>query len=165
MDKDRFTATIASLREKLYRRALKILADEAEAEDNVQETLLRLWTMREEMNKYANPAGLAMTINKNLCLDKLRKRKNSLPVDYLENHCPEQTPQAGLERKETVDTVKRIIYSLPPVQQMIILMRDVEGYEIAEIAEIMASRPETVRVTLGRARQNVRDKYFKITGK
>ena len=52
---------------------------------------------------------------------------------------------------------------IPPRQQTIIKMKDIEGYEVDEIAKITASQPEAVRVNLSRARKKVREEYIRFT--
>lgn len=162
MDIQTFTAQVTPLRNKLYSFAVKILGDGAEAEDNVQETFLRMWEMRQKLTDCKNIGGLAMQINKNLCIDKLRIRKNKTTVDILNYQTNGQTAHVTLEAKQAIDLVGQIISTLPTLQQLVIRMRDVEGYEVDEIAALTASRPETVRVNLSRARQRVREQYFKL---
>jgi RNA polymerase sigma-70 factor (ECF subfamily) len=162
MDIQNFTELITPLREKLYRFALKMLGDNAEAEDNVQETFLRLWTMRLKIGQYQNFDGLAMQINKNLCLDKLRAKKDKTSIENIYNHTTGQNAHTSLETKQVIDLIEKIIASLPSLQQIIIRMRDVEGYEIDEIAALTVSRPEAVRVNLSRARRRIREQYFKL---
>lgn len=159
-----FTALITPLRSKLYRFALKMLGSDTEAEDNVQETFLRMWVMRQKLNEYKNLGGLAMQINKNLCLDKLRKQKANITIESVYSYTDNQTVHTSLETKQSIDIVTKIIKSLPTLQQIIIRMRDVEGYDIDEIATITATRPEAVRVNLSRARQRVREQYTKLSG-
>jgi RNA polymerase sigma-70 factor (ECF subfamily) len=161
-DIERFTSVVYPLRDKLYRYALKLLGDDVEAEDNVQETFLRLWSMRDKSEKYSNLGGLAMRINKNLCLDKLRKHKNvTTTVDCLYNYACNETADTALNNKQMIEIIEKIIATLPSLQQIIISMRDIEGYEIDEIAALTSTRPETVRVNLSRARQYVREQYVK----
>ena len=164
MDIQTFTTLITPMRAKLYRFAVKILDDEVEAEDNVQETFLRLWRMGDKLNQYHNFDGLAMQVNKNLCIDKIRKRKNNISIDSLRNHTSGQTADNHMETKQTIDIIGKIIRALPALQQIIIRMRDIEGYEIDEIAALTITRPEAVRVNLSRARQKVREQYLKYTG-
>ena len=163
MDIKTFTDTIAALRDKLYRFALKMLQNEDEAEDNVQEILLRMWIMRDKIDKYGNPQGLAMQINKNLCIDKLRRKKAVVPIDSVINLHDNNTEIVNFERNDAAGTVKSIVNALPELQRHILKMKDIYGYEIDEIAAITATRPEAVRVTLSRARKRVRDEYFRLT--
>jgi RNA polymerase sigma-70 factor (ECF subfamily) len=59
-------------------------------------------------------------------------------------------------------TVARIIERLPETQRMIIRLRDIEGYQPAEIAEILGCEPSAVRMNLSRARKKVKEEFFNI---
>ena len=57
--------------------------------------------------------------------------------------------------------IRWLISKLPSLQQTIIRMKDVEGYELAEIAEITGTQVEAVRVNLSRARKKIREQLMK----
>lgn len=163
MDVKRFKSEIIPLRQALHRTALRILENEEDAEDAVQETFLKLWNVRNKVFAADNPEGFAMQVAKNCCLDRLRQRKPTLaeqPEAYwLQDG---NTPLNAMEAQDTVRLIKQIIDCLPALQQAIIRMRDIEGYEIAEIAAITDTLPSAVTVNLSRARKKVRELYSKI---
>lgn len=72
-------------------------------------------------------------------------------------------PYLQLERINTEEILKKIIELLPPLQQTIIRMKDMEEYEVEEIAEITGTKPDAIRVNLSRARKKVREEYIKWT--
>ena len=67
-----FTQRIAPMQNKLFRFALRFVADAAEAEDIVQEALIKVWNRRNELDQYRNLEAWCMTVTKNLALDKLK---------------------------------------------------------------------------------------------
>lgn len=161
MDLEKFKSDIIPLRSKLFRYAYKMVEDKDEAEDIVQETLLRLWSKREQLTEVSNPIGLAMQISKNICIDKLRSRH---PTYDMEEHpvlTHDQTPYTYAEVNDSVNIIKQIIERLPGLQQRIIRMRDIEGFELKEIAEITGTTIAAITVNLSRARKKVRDEYMK----
>lgn len=164
MDKEKFIQTIVPLREKLSVYASRYLADREDIEDAVQETFIRLWNVRDKLSFYLSKEALAKTILKNICLDKLRERKYQFsPLDTVrELQDKEEDPYQLLETRNKVELVKLIISTLPSLQQMVIRMKDIEGYEVDEIAEIMDCKETAVMVTLSRARKRVREEYMKI---
>ena len=164
MSQERFKAEILPLRERLFHIALKILVEEQEAEDAVQEVLLKLWRTRDSLDKYDSPAAFATTVTKNHCLDRLKvkNRQESLDETYY-SRAGNDNPYLDLERKNTEEVLHRIIESLPSLQQAIIKMKDMEEYEVEEIAEITGTKVEAVRVNLSRARKKVREEYIKWT--
>lgn len=166
MSQELFRAEILPIRQKLFIVACKMLNEENEAEDAVQEVLLKLWHMRDSLHKYDNPGAFATTVTKNHCLDRIRVMKRTEPLDdsYVLKPAAD-SPYLELERKDTEQAIRRIIESLPPLQQAIIRMKDVEEYEVEEIAEITGTTTEAVRVNLSRARKKVREEYLKWSGR
>jgi RNA polymerase sigma-70 factor (ECF subfamily) len=164
MSQDRFKAEIMPMREKLFHMAKKILVDEQEAEDAVQEVLLKLWHSRDSLANYESPAAYATTVLKNHCLDRLKvKNRQQLLDDSYNGLAAADNPYAQLERKNTEEVIQLIIKSLPALQQAIIRMKDIEEYEVDEIAGITGTNVEAVRVNLSRARKKVREEYLKWT--
>lgn len=165
MGSEQFKKEILPLRQQLFHISLKMLEDEQDAEDAVQEALLKLWRARDMLNSCDNPAAFATTVTKNHCLDKLKLKK---PTESIENHfelSENDNPHKQLERKNTEQILKHIIRTLPQLQQLIINMKDVEEYEVDEIAKITGTNAEAVRMNLSRARKKVRDEYIKLTQK
>lgn len=162
MEIEQFTRSVVPERDKLFRYAFRLLRNKEDAEDTVQETLLRMWHMNSKLEEYQNLGTLAMIINKNLCLDKLKKA-GRFSEEY-DDHLPEQhdNPQTALEKKDACQMVARCMEFLPDLQKLTLRMRDVEGYELEEIARITGSSAEAVRMNLSRARKRIRDMYFSI---
>ncbi len=164
MSQNTYEKDILPLRTQLLHTARKILEDDQEAEDAVQEVLLKLWRISNSLHRYANPAAVANTAIKNHCLDRIRqKKRESLVNDYRDVDVQNDNPHLQLERKDSEEIVIRIINELPKLQQMIITLKDVERYEVEEIAQITGSKPEAIRVNLARARKTVRERYIKLS--
>jgi len=141
-----------------------MLEEKQDAEDAVQEALLKLWHLRDSLERYDNVAAFATTMTKNLCIDRLRIRDREEPLaDELYQQAGTEDPYLQLERKNTDRILREIIGKLPPLQQEIIKMKDMEEYEVEEIAEITGTQPEAVRMNLSRARKKVREEYIRLT--
>lgn len=164
MSQERYKAEILPIRDKLFHMAYKILAEREDAEDAVQEVLLKLWHTRDSLGSYDNVAAFATTVTKNHCLDRLKTKKRTDSLDEIHQFRESyDNPHLQLERKDTEEVLRWIIQQLPPLQQEIIRMKDMEEYEIDEIAEITGTRPDAIRVNLSRARKKVREEYIKWT--
>ena len=162
MDIQAFKVQALPVREKVYRLSLRMLRCDADAEDVAQEVMLKLWTMRDQLATYRNVEALAVQIGKNICINKIKARKQT-SNDALENmHEPALTPDLQLEDANSMATVSCIIDRLPETQRMVIRLRDIEGYKLAEIAEILGCEESAVRVNLSRARKRVKEEFFKI---
>ena len=71
-----FQADILPLKNELYRLALRITMNAAEAEDVVQETMMKVWNRREQWEQIESIEAFCLTICRNLSLDKLRRMDN-----------------------------------------------------------------------------------------
>jgi RNA polymerase sigma-70 factor (ECF subfamily) len=162
MQLEQFKSVIIPLRQTLFLVALKWLQQEEDAEDVVQETLLRLWNIRDQLDNVSNPAAFAVQTTKNTCIDRLRTHREKTEADDFHLGTNDETPYSAMERKDTVLLVKRIIERLPELQKTIIRMRDIEGYELQEIADITGTQVNAVTVNLSRARKKVRDKFVEM---
>ena len=164
MDLNRFKVEVLPIRGKIYSYSIKMLENREEAEDAVQEVFLKLWEMRSKLSEYDSVEALAVTITKNLCLNKLsfRQRHGREDLQQIQNIWKDETAEQEIENADAVDVVKQIIETLPPLQKMIIKMRDIEDYELRMIAEITGCTEEAVRMNLSRARKKVKEVFFKI---
>ena len=159
-----FKIKVIPLRDRLLNYARKMTENNEDAEDAVQDVFLKLWYMREDLEKYNNIEALAVEITKNTCIDKWRRKKiETEPLEIIEKVSTRYDPVTLLEQKDNIQLIREIILSLPYLQKTIIKMKDIEGYETEEIAEITGTNAESVRKNLSRARKTVRDIYFKMT--
>jgi len=163
MSPERFKAEVLPLREKLFRIACKMLEDEQDAEDAVQEAYLRLWHTRDVLDRYDSISAFATTVTKNICIDRLRIRHREEPLADNLQHIVHDDPHLMLEKSDTEKLIGSIIDQLPPLQRMIMQMKDVEEMENEEIASITGTNVEAVRMNLSRARKRVREVYLKLT--
>ena len=163
MELETFKSTVLPLRDKLLKYSVKLTDDGADAEDIVQEAFLKLWYIRDRLDGYQSVEALSVQVVKNLCLDKLRsKRMDRMPENSESILADTVTPEQLLEQHDAVSIIGRLIQQLPTLQQCIIRMKDVEGYELSEIAQITGTQIESVRVNLSRARKKVREQFLML---
>lgn len=159
-----FQQDILPLKDKLFRTALRITLDTAEAEDTVQETLIRIWNKREEWNLIDSMEAYGMTICRNLAIDRTQRlssqniRLEDNPNDPASMH----TPQESLENKEYLQIVRKLLAELPEKQQIILEQRDMEGKSYKEIAQELDITEDQVKVNLFRARQKIKKRFLEI---
>ena len=166
MELKEFKITVLPLRAKLLNHARKWTDEPEDAEDAVQEVLLRLWSRRLELDRCRNIEAFATTLTHNICIDMWRSKHNDrLPLDNVQAASPAGTPERLLEIKDELRLMHEIIGSLPNLQRTIMRMKDIEGYETDEIAEITGCGPEAIRSNLSRARKKVRDIYLQTIQK
>lgn len=163
MELSQFKISILPLRDKLVNYAHKLSDDRSDAEDVVQEVMLRLWSIRDRLHEYRSVEALAVKMTRNACVDAWRrKRTDTLPFEQIGAHQQSTiTPERVLEEKDEIHLMYKIISMLPPLQQSMIRMKDIEEYEMEEIAEITGCSAEAIRSNLSRARKKVRDIYLR----
>jgi RNA polymerase sigma-70 factor (ECF subfamily) len=164
MEQEQFIQEVVPLRRQLLIYAKRFLGNQEDAEDVVQEVLLKLWYMRKDLAKYENIPALSMQITKHLCLNRLKvlSRKQEGLDEVLIKESEMLSPYTQLEQKDSVAQVMKIVDRLPELQQAILRMKHIDGFEIDEIAELTGSRTEAVRMNLSRARKKVKDLFLKI---
>jgi RNA polymerase sigma-70 factor (ECF subfamily) len=161
MGPEQFKEKVLPLRKQLLSHAKRLLDDPADAEDVVQDVFMKLWDMRMELDNYRSIPALSAQMTKNLCLNRLREcRRGYEGLDGLTKEHPSPQPDAQLEEKDSVAHLMRMIDRLPGIQQTVLRMKHVDGFEVEEIASLTGSAPETVRVNLSRARKKIKDLFF-----
>ena len=167
MEPEHFNQEILPLRKKLLKYAHSILDNPEDAEDVVQEVMMKLWYMRKELHKYESVTALSVQITKHLCLNRLKvvqRKMESLEgfstVELrLESDIP--SPHTQLEQKDDVSYLMKIIDQLPHLQQTILRMRHIDGLELDEIVALTGIKPEAVRMNLSRARKKIKELFFR----
>ena len=136
-----FRNDVLPLKNKLYRLALRITIDSAEAEDIVQETLIKVWNKREVWNELGN---------NNDSLD------NKTAPDCAYN------PYEEIIHRDRIKVVKQIVDSLPEKQRSCMQLRDFEGKSYKDIADVLGITEEQVKINIYRARQTVKQRFLEI---
>jgi RNA polymerase sigma-70 factor (ECF subfamily) len=155
-----FKARVYPLQDSLLRLAYSMLRNREEAEDVVQEIMLRLWTKKDALDELDSLKAFAFKITKNFCLDKIKLRKKV--VGEIENMAiisQNRNPEEILETTNTVSTFFDILKMLPEQQQLIVHLRSIEGFSFEEIEEITNMNINAIRVTLSRARKTINEIY------
>ncbi|MGS2763168.1 RNA polymerase sigma factor [Sinomicrobium sp. M5D2P9] len=162
MKQAEFLHTVMPFKDKLFRLAKRLLVSTEEAEDAIQEVLLKLWTNKSKIDTYRSVEAFAVTATKNYCLDRLRsKQAGNLKLVH-SNYTDESISlQREIEARDSVSLMQEIMGNLPEQQKIILQLRDVEQYEFEEISEMLDMNPTAVRVALSRARKTVREELVK----
>lgn len=163
MTAEEFKIELLPVKNKLFRLSMRLLGNRQEAEDAVQEAFLKIWDMRDNLKKYRSKEALLVTMTRNLCLDKLKSKKNKFAsLNENINHHISHNPLQISEQSDDVKQVMALIQTLPEQQKTIIHLRDIEGYNYNEILEITGFSLNYVRVNLSRARNKIREHILKI---
>lgn len=164
MKEIRFRDNILPLKDKLFRLALRITLNREEAEDIVQDTLLRVWEKRETWSQIESIEAYCTTICRNLALDRNSAARNSnLRLNEQMDTPPlSPTPFEELNQREQLEMTQRLMDDLPELWRSIMLLRNVEGKRYDEIATILSISESQVKVYLHRARTRLREQIDKV---
>ncbi|MBN2774019.1 MAG: sigma-70 family RNA polymerase sigma factor [Prolixibacteraceae bacterium] len=163
MTTDEFKQHIIPFSGKLYPMINRILKDEEESRDAVQDLMLKLWDRRKELGKCLNLNAYITAAAKNYCFDLLKKKrplrmgeKEEFKVQNLHSE------EKSLELKESHEKVQNIISNLPDRYREVIRMRDIDGFSFDEIKEMTGYEIPYIRVILSRSRLRVKSELLKI---
>ncbi|GAB3997902.1 sigma-70 family RNA polymerase sigma factor [Spirosoma daeguense] len=164
MDVQAFKQRILPVQGRLFRVAQMFLRNREEAEDALQDVMLRLWNNRQQLETYQSLEALAVQMTRNLCLDKLKahsRQKMANDAELPEVQATGASPYQQLESADSHDLIHRLMEELPDQQRFILHLRDVEEYSFEEIEQLTGLSVNNIRVILSRARQRLRDSYTK----
>ena len=158
-----FRQLVETCQPYVFRLAFRLLCDEEDAKDIVQETFIRVWLHLHRYNKKIRFSTWLYKIACNLCYDRLRamKREPSNPKTSVElsdiEVCDEwDTEQLVINRnlKEWITTLTR---NLSPKQRLIFTLRDIEELELEEIVKITGMSRAKIKSNLYLARKYIRE--------
>lgn len=160
MNKNEFISLILPLRDRLFRVAWYILRNKEEAEDIVQDVMLKVW--REEEQKVGNFEAYCYTMARNLALNRLALKDNQseeLKMTY--DRQLQEEPLQQVIHMEKLKLLHQMIAELPELQREVVQLRDIEGLSYLDIAKTLQITEEQVKINLFRARKKIKTLYLK----
>lgn len=142
--------TTRQLQTTVYRYCLSITGSNWDAEDLVQDTWVKAWSMLKE-NNHANPEALMMRIAKNTWID--RTRRNKVFTRIIQQEAPLAWTDNSWVELETA--FQSLVNHLSPLQRTVFLLRDVMGYSIEETATMLKTSAGAIKAALHRARHSL----------
>lgn len=147
---------------KLYPMLFRILKNEEETRDALQDLMLKLWNKRDELQQCTNLSAYVITIAKNHSFDLLKKQR---PVAVDESDLKLfrlEAAEPDAEKRERLELVHKTIENMPEKYREIIRYRDIDGFSFDEIKEMTGLEVPNIRVILSRARLKVKEEIEKI---
>ena len=160
MTTEDFYHTIIPLRDVLKRYAMRLTADADDADDLVQEPMLRLWDMRSRLDAADPLRAFAVTVLRNRFYDKVRHDSHRRQFGRDGDVAVEDN---RAELRSEVELIQAIIDRLPPLQQRLFRMKEIEGYTAEEIMRITGTTADNLRRNLSRARMKIRQEFINMT--
>jgi RNA polymerase sigma factor (sigma-70 family) len=163
MTPEEFRKTILPEGRRLYALAFRYLNSREEAEDAVQEAMMKLWEGRDRLDYHANNAAWCTTVTRNCCIDILRKRKKIMFEGMEQAEATVKIESGGnSDDREAAQLINRIVSRMKEPYRSAVILRDIEGYSYEEAAESLQTSVNTLRTVLSRARKIVREEMKRI---
>lgn len=162
MKKVSFRNDVLPLKDILYRLALRITLDRVEAEDVVQDTLMKVWARRDSWDTIDSMEAYCLTVCRNISLDRVARRdirQTPLGEQVAEQADKTSSPFDRAVASDRLSIVRDIIAHLPEKQRTCVQLRDFEGRAYKDIAAVLGITEEQVKVNIFRARQAIKKKY------
>lgn len=160
-----FKTKILPLKTSAFRLAYRLVGQGADAEDIVQDTMLKMWEMRKQWETLDSPEGYLMTVCRNMCYDFLRRKVRQRGISIDEGFDIEDerspTPDSAMDNHQRQCRYEHMLESLPPLQQAAMKLREEEEMSYCEISEKLDISQEMVKTSLFRARQKMKQMYLK----
>lgn len=159
MTQETFKNTVFILKDEMYRFAKRFVMSSDEAEDVVQDLMIKFWQKKEELEKFGNLKSYALKSVRNECLNRLKHHDVKLGFADLQL---QRSELYSMDINNMKDYIIGFINQLPEKQKMVIHLKDVEEYEVSEISEMLDMEENAVRVNLMRARQKVKEQISQL---
>lgn len=158
MPRELLTDTFLNLRDRFRTRARRILGNDEDADDALQEAFFRLWSKDYQVRTRAEAEALLSTAVRNTSLDAVRRRRDKVPLDAADR-LPVDDRR---DRAEQLAAVQNLIQKeLTDTQRYIIEKMEYGGLTQEQIAQDLGMQPAAVRMQLSRARKTIRELYKK----
>lgn len=159
MTHEAFRDTVFILKDEMFRFAKRFVTSSDEAEDVVQDLLMKFWQTKEKLSELGNLKSYVLKCVKNECLNRLKHENVKMGFASLQVHRSEfYRPEVNNLKDEII----KYINQLPEKQKMVIHLKDVEEYEVGEISEMLEMDENAVRVNLMRARQKIKERITQL---
>jgi RNA polymerase sigma-70 factor (ECF subfamily) len=166
-DQDAFREVVEYYQHQAFSLTFRILADEEEAKDAVQEGFIKIWQNMRSYNSANEFTSWMYRIMANCAIDRYRKlkRQNELAIDLF----PETSmagssgdPNASMDNQEIARTIRSLAGKLPEKQQLVFILRDIQGMESVEVQTVLGISEANVKSNLYHARKSIREKIDRI---
>lgn len=168
-DQQAFAELVDLYQDKLYHMAYRMLSNRQEAEDVVQDTFLRVYKNLDRFDETLKFSTWIYRIATNLCIDRLRKRKQTYSLDaesqdyegldgYSMIPSDDRTPESELILSDTQRIIHQAMESLPPKYKTVMMLRYIQDLSLQEVGDILGMPVTTIKTRVHRGREFLRKK-------
>jgi len=161
-DADAFERLVTPYERKLYAVCLRMMASPQDAQDALQDAMLRMWRGLPDFDERARFATWAYRVVSNACLDALRKQKSraAASLEALEEagylpEDPASSPEEAAIQNTRRQAVREALAELPPEARAALVLRDIQGEPYERVAEALGLTLGTAKSRIHRAREKL----------
>lgn len=152
-----FEIFVSRCRASMLATARSLLHSQEEAEDVVQEVLLKLFIIRDRIDVHSNPEALAQVAVKHAALNVLRSSRRHTMVEYNPDKALDVSDD--MHQAEMLSSILELIDTLPSKQQMVLRLKHIDCMEVEEIAAVAHMSVDAVYQNLSRARRSILQRF------
>lgn len=165
-DKTAFRTIVVAYQRLLFSLSLKMLGDEEDAKDVVQETFIKAWVNIRRCDERKDFGTWIYTIASRICLDRLKRSKlfQPLPEDekVMQDFCLQDTSQRQLENRDWISITRLLAGGLSEKQRLVFTLSSLEGLESREIEDITGMDATQVKTNLYHAKKTIRERLKRL---
>lgn len=158
-DRAAFDALVRRHTRRMYRVALRVVGDAADAEDVVQDAWIAAWRGLRGYRGDAAPSTWLYRVVSNAAVAHLRRRKPTVPLDDADDHRhpadETDAPERALLRAAEAAALHRAVAALDPSQRVPLVLHEFEELSYEEVAAVLEVSVPAVRSRLHRARRTL----------
>ena len=164
-DKPAFRKLVEAYQERAYGLAFRMMGDEEDARDVVQESFIKIWEKMHTYDQNEKFNNWMYRIVSNTAIDRIRSRKPESRFDdttafsYLSEH---DNPERKLELEESVRLINILKRELPEKQRLVFSLRDLQGLSQDEVEKITGMNGDRIKSNLYHARKSIREKLTNV---
>lgn len=151
-----FEGLIKDIRPELHRYVTRMVGSAVDGEDVVQEALAKAYNSLAMLTPTSNLRGWLFRIAHNKAIDYLRQF-NHFTLERLDEQPVTAEPDMPIEEKELVGVALSVFLKLAPKQRSCVILKDVLGYSLVEISEMLNATVPEIKAALHRGRTRLRE--------
>lgn len=163
MTAEDFKARFLPFAERMYWTARRMADGRQEAEDIVQDVMLKLWLSRDQLPPMQNAEAYCLSMVVRRSLDLRCRRQPHAEVGAAEGMPSGDDLMREAELRSDAERLRQLVDQLPEGQRRVVWLRDVEQMDYDEIAERTGQSAVNVRKLLSRGRQAIRERFKRLS--
>ncbi len=165
-DQAAFRWVVQTYQQMVFTLAFRLLCDEEEAKDVVQETMIKVWVNFASYNHRQSLRNWIYTIAIRLCFDRLKSKASVEPLpedeEYFSQYVSDSDTERELENRELLSVIKTLVSQLSPKQRIVFALVHLENLDTEEVGQITGMDAAKIKSNLYVARKTIREQLKQL---